>query len=98
MPHQSCVLACLDCDELDLLCTPSDDSTDEEELINEDSQSTHNLDDPLEMSVDEDANTGSTIKVPAHIPTPSPPSPSIWLDRRCCSGPYLSFARPTAIL
>lgn len=74
MPHQSCVLACLDCDELDLLCTPSDDSTDEEELINEDSQSTHNLDDPLEMSVDEDANTGSTIKVPAHIPTPSPPS------------------------
>jgi len=71
---QSHVLACLDCDEPDILGTLSDSSNDGEELINEDSQSTHDLDDPSETSADEDANTSSTIQVSAHIPTPSPPS------------------------
>ena len=82
MFHQSRVLARLDHDELDLLGTLSDNSTDEEELIDEDSQSTHDSDDPLEMSADEDANTSSTIQVPAHIRTPSPPSPLVLTRKR----------------
>jgi hypothetical protein len=82
MIRQSRVLACLDCDELDILGTLSDNSDDEEELIDEDSQSTHNSDDPSETSADEDANTSSTIEIPAHIPTPSPPSPLVVTRKR----------------
>ena len=79
---QSHVLAHLDCDELDILGTLSDNSDDEEELINKDSQSTHNSDDPLETSANKDANTSSTIEIPAHIPTPSPPSPLVVTRKR----------------
>ena len=82
MIRQSHVLACLDHDELDILGTLSDNSDDEEELIDEDSQSTHDSDDPSETSADEDANTSSTIEIPAHIPTPSPPSPLVVTHKR----------------
>lgn len=83
---------CLDHDELDIISTLADSSNDKEELIDEDSRSTHNLNDPSETSANQDANISFTIQVPAHIPTPSPPFPLVVTCKRKQNGSINKYA------